>query len=94
MTTTRRTKPKRIIRPKNAWKRLGIGHSKFWADYIKTGKLKLVRLAMNASLDGALVLPDFGNPDRRTWPPYEVPFSVQYAESVAAFVGRARGRTT
>jgi hypothetical protein len=58
MTTTRRTKPKRIIRPKNAWKRLGIGHGKFWADYIKTGKLKLVRLAMNASLDGALVLPD------------------------------------
>lgn len=43
-STNPKRKPKRILRPKVAWKRLGIGHSKFWQDFIKTGKLKLVRL--------------------------------------------------
>jgi hypothetical protein len=40
------------------------------------------------TLDGGVVLPDFTNPEKRAWPPYEVPFSVQYAESIAALVSR------
>jgi excisionase family DNA binding protein len=36
--------PRKIIRPKEAQKRLGIGHDKFYSDLIANGKLKLVRL--------------------------------------------------
>jgi hypothetical protein len=38
------TKPRRIIRPKEAWTRLGIKHSKFYSDFVGTGKIQLVRL--------------------------------------------------
>ena len=36
--------PRRIIRPKEAQKRLGVGHSKFYEDFVNTGRLRLVRL--------------------------------------------------
>lgn len=35
---------KRILRPKEIHKRLGVGKTKFWQDFIATGRLKLVRL--------------------------------------------------
>jgi predicted DNA-binding transcriptional regulator AlpA len=34
----------RIIRPREAWERLGIGHSKFYADFVNTGRLRLLTL--------------------------------------------------
>ena len=40
------------------------------------------------TLDGGLVLPDFKHADKRMWPPYEVPFSVQYAEIIERLVNR------
>jgi hypothetical protein len=33
-------------------------------------------------LDRELVLPDFSNPSKRAWPPYEVPLAAQVAESI------------
>jgi predicted DNA-binding transcriptional regulator AlpA len=36
--------PRRIIRPKEAQRRLGVGHSKFYEDFVNTGRLRLVRL--------------------------------------------------
>jgi predicted DNA-binding transcriptional regulator AlpA len=36
--------PRQILRPKEAQRRLGVGHTKFYADFINTGRLKLVRL--------------------------------------------------
>jgi predicted DNA-binding transcriptional regulator AlpA len=36
--------PKRLLRPAEAWKRLGCKKSKFYEDYVKTGRLKLVTL--------------------------------------------------
>jgi hypothetical protein len=42
------------------------------------------------TLDGGVVLPDFTNPEKRAWPPHEVPWSVQYAESIAAIVSHRR----
>jgi predicted DNA-binding transcriptional regulator AlpA len=41
-------KPKRIIRPKEAWNRMGIGHSKFYEDFVNTGRIRLVRLGARA----------------------------------------------
>jgi predicted DNA-binding transcriptional regulator AlpA len=35
---------KRILRPKVAQQRLGIGHTNFWENYVKTGRVRLVRL--------------------------------------------------
>jgi hypothetical protein len=35
---------RQVLRPKEAQRRLGVGHTKFYADYINTGKLRLVRL--------------------------------------------------
>jgi predicted DNA-binding transcriptional regulator AlpA len=35
---------KRILRPKEAQKRLGIGHTNFWENFVQTGRLRLVRL--------------------------------------------------
>jgi predicted DNA-binding transcriptional regulator AlpA len=35
---------KRILRPKEAQQRLGIGHTNFWENFIGTGRLRLVRL--------------------------------------------------
>jgi predicted DNA-binding transcriptional regulator AlpA len=40
--------PRRILRPKEAQLRLGVGHTKFYADYVNTGKLRLVRLGQRA----------------------------------------------
>jgi predicted DNA-binding transcriptional regulator AlpA len=36
--------PRQILRPKEAQRRLGVGHTKFYADYVNTGRLRLVRL--------------------------------------------------
>jgi predicted DNA-binding transcriptional regulator AlpA len=36
--------PRRIIRPKEAQQRLGVGHSKFYEDFVNTGRLRLARL--------------------------------------------------
>jgi predicted DNA-binding transcriptional regulator AlpA len=35
---------KRVLRPKEAQRRLGIGHTNFWENFVQTGRLKLVRL--------------------------------------------------
>jgi len=35
---------RRIIRPREAWQRLGIGHSKFYADFVGTGRIRLLDL--------------------------------------------------
>jgi predicted DNA-binding transcriptional regulator AlpA len=36
--------PRKIVRPKEAQVRLGIGHTKFYQDIIGAGRLRLVRL--------------------------------------------------
>jgi predicted DNA-binding transcriptional regulator AlpA len=36
--------PRQILRPKEAQRRLGVGHTKFYEDFIGTGRLRLVRL--------------------------------------------------
>lgn len=36
-----------------------------------------------ATLDRGLVLPDFNQPGKNAWPPYEVPFAVQVALALA-----------
>jgi predicted DNA-binding transcriptional regulator AlpA len=33
-----------LVRPREAMRLLGIGHSKFWADFVSTGRLRAVRL--------------------------------------------------
>jgi predicted DNA-binding transcriptional regulator AlpA len=35
---------RRLVRPKEAQKRLGVGHSKFYKDFINSGRLRLVEL--------------------------------------------------
>jgi predicted DNA-binding transcriptional regulator AlpA len=35
---------KKLLRPKEIQKRLGIGPTRFWDDYVRNGKLKLKRL--------------------------------------------------
>ena len=35
---------RRLVRPKEAQKRLGVGHTKFWQDFVATGRLRLVEL--------------------------------------------------
>jgi predicted DNA-binding transcriptional regulator AlpA len=35
---------RQVLRPKEAQRRLGVGHTKFYADYVNTGRLRLVRL--------------------------------------------------
>jgi hypothetical protein len=40
--------PRTIIRPREAQRRLGVGQTKFYEDYVATGKLKLVRLGPRA----------------------------------------------
>jgi predicted DNA-binding transcriptional regulator AlpA len=42
MSSTAR--PKRLLRPKEAWSRLGCKRTKFYEDYVKTGRLRLVTL--------------------------------------------------
>jgi hypothetical protein len=49
---------------------------------------ELTGIRPDLTLDRSLVLPDFKYPGRQAWPPYEVPWSVQYAESIAAMVSR------
>jgi hypothetical protein len=40
------------------------------------------------SLDRDLLLPDFANPSKRVWPPYEVPWGMQYCENLLAALQR------
>ena len=40
--------PRQILRPKEAQRRLGVGHTKFYEDFINTGRLRLVRLGPRA----------------------------------------------
>jgi hypothetical protein len=40
------------------------------------------------TLDRDLVLPDFDDPCKKLWPPYEVPWGVQYVESMLAQLQR------
>ena len=35
---------RRLVRPKEAQKRLGVGHTKFYKDFVNTGRLRLVEL--------------------------------------------------
>ena len=39
-----RQRGKRILRPAEAWRRLGIGHSKFYADFVRPGRIRLLDL--------------------------------------------------
>jgi hypothetical protein len=39
-----RRRGRRLVRPKEAQKRLGVGHTKFWQDFVATGRLRLVEL--------------------------------------------------
>jgi predicted DNA-binding transcriptional regulator AlpA len=38
----------RLLRPKEIQKRLGCGHTKFWADFVGTGRIRLVNVGPNA----------------------------------------------
>ncbi len=35
---------RKLVRPKEAQRRLGVGHTKFWQDFVATGRLRLVEL--------------------------------------------------
>jgi hypothetical protein len=39
-----RRRGRRLVRPKEAQKRLGVGHTKFWQDFVATNRLRLVEL--------------------------------------------------
>jgi predicted DNA-binding transcriptional regulator AlpA len=39
---------RRILRPREAWQRLGIKHTAFYERFINTGRLRLVRLGPRA----------------------------------------------
>jgi predicted DNA-binding transcriptional regulator AlpA len=76
MTTIKRIK--KIIRPRFAWRRMGIGRSKFYEDYVKTGKLRLVRLGPRSTgvfeheLDELLdSLPAANEPEPRRVAPWQ-----------------------
>jgi predicted DNA-binding transcriptional regulator AlpA len=38
----------RLLRPKAIQAKLGIGHTKFWEDFVRTGRIKLVDIGPNA----------------------------------------------
>ena len=38
-----------IVRPSAAWRRLGIGRSKFYVDFVRAGRLRPVKLGKRAS---------------------------------------------
>lgn len=38
------SKPKRILKPRECWERLAIKRDKFYADYVNTRRLRLIRL--------------------------------------------------
>jgi predicted DNA-binding transcriptional regulator AlpA len=40
--------PRRILRPREAWQRLGIKHTAFYESFVNTGRLRLVRLGPRA----------------------------------------------
>jgi predicted DNA-binding transcriptional regulator AlpA len=44
----RQQRSRRIIRPREAWTRLGVGRSTFYEKFIATGRLKLVPLTQRA----------------------------------------------
>jgi len=48
MTTTITT-GKRILRPKEAWSRLGVGRSRFYEEFVGTGRLRLLQLGKKSS---------------------------------------------
>jgi hypothetical protein len=39
---------RKILRPKEAWERLGCGHDRFYVDYVRTGLVKLITLGGRA----------------------------------------------
>jgi hypothetical protein len=39
-----RRRGRRLVRPKEAQRRLGVGHTKFYKDFVNTGRLRLVEL--------------------------------------------------
>ena len=41
-------KPKRILRPKEAWERLGIGRQTFYQRFVATGRLRLFPIGTRA----------------------------------------------
>jgi predicted DNA-binding transcriptional regulator AlpA len=40
--------PRRILRPREAWQRLGIKHTTFYSRFVNTGRLRLVPLGPRA----------------------------------------------
>jgi predicted DNA-binding transcriptional regulator AlpA len=43
-----RRRGRRMLRPKEIWQRLGCGHTKFYKDYVATGRVRLVELGPNS----------------------------------------------
>lgn len=41
--------PHQILRPQEAWRRLGIGRSTFYTEFVATGRLRLVKLGERAT---------------------------------------------
>jgi predicted DNA-binding transcriptional regulator AlpA len=41
--------PHQILRPAEAWKRLGIKRSTFYSEFVATGRLRLVKLGERAT---------------------------------------------
>jgi predicted DNA-binding transcriptional regulator AlpA len=41
-------KPKRILRPREAWERLGIKRQKFYEDFVATGRVNLLHIGARA----------------------------------------------
>jgi predicted DNA-binding transcriptional regulator AlpA len=39
---------RRILRPREAWQRLGVKHTAFYQSFVNTGRLRLVRLGPRA----------------------------------------------
>jgi hypothetical protein len=39
---------KRLLRPKQIWQKLAVGKTKFWEDFVATGRIKLVDVGPNA----------------------------------------------
>jgi predicted DNA-binding transcriptional regulator AlpA len=40
--------PRRVIRPREAWQRLGVKHTAFYERFVNTGRLRLIRLGPRA----------------------------------------------
>ena len=46
--STSNSKPKRVLRPRQAWGRLGIGRENFYKNFVRTGRIKLFPLGKRA----------------------------------------------